>query len=691
MKDPKRARFLLALTFAILMADPVSAHLALPSASHVPGGASSGASSAPLAPATAPLAIPATDSSFHDGRSFFGRAPALTPIAPQAFSAAPPAGIQTVCPQTSTQQTVNQAQGTAQDGDSTVYGCPFRVHDSKGLFGNGQIAVRDGDEQQMAFFSLHGDPANGPTNRSRSGLTHAAFTTGNQGINWEDQPTQYGGGGSGLAWLGESASGTMDSQGQLYAAYLWSLPNGNATTGYAGLIGLYKGQGTAADSGAMTRAHSSGKFIRGQLTTDIIPQLDIIDILPRIPPPPPANLTLDENATVAPPASQQDIGKEARPMNRSQERIAAVWFEKAVDYTNPSLKSGYAGWIDGAIATTQLKSDWMRLRMDRNHTNEQVIGPCMDASNPVSWNGFIYVVCEVDNGYNHRSRARIGDLDMWAIDPLTGNSTIVSFTGLRGGHPKLAVTPDGYFALVSETDHGRHLPMTLDGTFGFYGIQWSRSEDMGPELHRIAGNHDTYDLHLNAIAISPTEKTVAFVYMEWQRNRTAEAPDPNKPVVVDPQNPTPPAPRLLDYQKFIVTTNECEFPRAIAASLVELGSGLDPRQTDAYQKDAKMFDDHQDGLVANTWSNGDEMFTFAINDYGAMQVAAVKAISASAPCDVSNPPIVVQAAAPPQALSLTNPALTVTSAAVGTGAVAMVAYLLTVKRRVAHIAVTEAK
>ncbi|MEK6984867.1 MAG: hypothetical protein AABX89_00585 [Candidatus Thermoplasmatota archaeon] len=705
MLDRPWARLIVSVALVLLVA-PSSAHLAglaVPGASApsaaTPNLATASSSAQPFSPAALAPAATALDlmplpgvvdlNTLRHGRMLVSHA--LTPIPLDTGyrnAAAAPAQLQFSCPPTTNQDYLQQFVDPS-DPDRTVYGCPFRVYDSDYHFGNPQLAIDPDDPSGMAFVALHGNPApNGPTPRSRNDLTHTAFTTGNQGLSWTDQPTSYGGGGNGLAFLGESASIATDSRGNNYILYLWSLPNGNETTGYQGLIGLYKA-GHSSEQNSASSSYTSGHYVRSRSPTNIIANAYVLNIPPRIPPPPFANYTLTANGTVPPPANETQIGQEANPVNRSEERVAAVWFEKAVDYRNST--TGYAGWIDATIGTVNDKNDWKRL--DARLNSSQLIGPCMDASNPVAWDGRIYVACVVDNGYSHRSRARIGDIDIWALDPLTGNTTYVSTTGLRGGHPILAATPDGYFAIVSTLKQGATQPARIQGSFGYYGTQWEATgSDMGPELHRLLGNHDTFDLNVNALAITPTEKTVAIVYMEWQSNRTAETTDPNQPPpVVDPTNPVPPSPQLTDFQKLVVSFNQCTFPGAIAASVMQLGTGVDPQNLEAYTIQPSLFDDTQDGLVAHKNAIGEDVLTFAVNDYGAMQVGSILAAPASTACQLPIPPANVPPPPLATALGLPNAAITAVGSVLGLAAISMVTYLLTVKRRVAHFAVAEAK
>jgi hypothetical protein len=225
--------------------------------------------------------------------------------------------------------------------------------------------------------------------------------------------------------------------------------------------------------------------------------------------------------------------------------------------------------------------------------------------------------------------------------------------------------------------------------FGWYGRGWSRGGNIGPDLHRrLGGSVPLRDASINAIAVSQREKTVALVYMEWAQ-RQNEVPAQPPPTLPDPTHPTAPTPVLTDFRKYIVTYNECDFP--IAASQMQLGAGVDPNNLNAYLKQPAIFDDFQDGLVSYREPNGEDVFYFAIDDYGAIQYGAVVTNLASSFCAVTPPLAPVGMAGIPQSLANASTASLTVGSVVGVTAVAMVAYLLTVKRRVAHFAVAEDK
>lgn len=621
-----------------------------------------------------------------------GRATAPAKCNQGAASIANVPDLQFCCPKTLAPYG-SESGSTGIGADRYDYtGCPFRIYDSAGAalnangvqkdyhFGNPQITVNRNNEAEVAFCSLHSESANGPTPRSRaSGSSQTTFTSADQGITWADQPPNDTPG------LGESASCTMDSDGNIYVGYLYSQDNGNATSGYGSTIWLVKA-GTAHDPGSVGQAYAGGVEIHGRTGLNPIPSLNVIDVPAYIAPPP-----VYTNDTYGPPANESEVGNQAVPQpNAGDERVGAVWFERCTEYVRHvegaqvcKSSNGMPGWIDAAFTTIGASDNWTRL------TDKQLIGPCMDASNPVQFDGEVYVACEVEKGYDARSRAKIGDIDIWRINPMTGNTTIVSSTYVVGGHPLLATTSTGYMVMVTTKYTGPTTGAAIFAAFGWYGRGWNPTGvNLGPQLHRMAGSHRMRDAGVTALAISETEKTSILEYMEWDNlgNKT-DVPDPP---MIDPNNPgVPTPPAIKDFQKSFVTFNSCNFP--LAAARLETGTGVSADNADAYGQNPAIFDDNQDGIQSYTEAGGSDLFYFAVNDYGAMQYGTVLTAAASSLCPVP-PPLPPAPPLPiPQALTLGNPALTGVGAVVGATAVAGVLYLVTAKRRTMNLAVAEAK
>jgi len=562
----------------------------------------------------------------------------------------------------------------ATSGDRTdVTGCPFRVYDDTYSFGNVALAINPRDSRQAIFTALHSAPDDGgPTPRSRSASqTHTAFTSYTQGVQWNDQPINSA---PGMGVFGEASDVAMDPDGNTYIAYLWSAGVSNAT--YGSTIGLYK-SGHTEDQRAVSGSYGDPAVIEGRTQTNPIARIDLQYVAPYVPPP---DLNATGNLTGGP-ATQEEIGNEAvGTTNATDARVAAVWFERAT--SPPYGPHGYPGWIDAAFADTGSSNVWSRLGDDA------LIGPCMDASNAVAYAGQLYVACVVDKGYAHRSRANIGDIDLWSIDPLTGNTTLVGATPLVGGHPMLASTTDGYFVLVT-TRLVDSQGAEVNTAFGWYGRSWTAGGDIGPVLHAMAGGRPVYDATVTAISLSERYKMFALVYMEWQTPSDPTA-IPQPPPAPDPGNPLGSRPRMTDYRKFLVVAKECDdFP--LGAAEMQMGTGIDATNLAAYSERPSVFDDFQDGLVNYREATGEDLWYFAINDYGAVQYGAVVTAATGSSCPIAPAPLPPPPVPVPQALTVASAANVLVGSTIGVAAAAMVLYLLSVKRRVATAAVAEDK
>lgn len=562
---------------------------------------------------------------------------------------------------------------SATGDDPVVHGCPIRVYDTGYSFGNPAVSVLDEDHTQAAFFSLHGAPSQGgPKDTSRTGLTHVTFTTDDQGLSWQDQPTDFPEGGGGF---GDFASGAIDSNGNLYAAFLWNFPRGQSQ--FDSTIGLYKGP-TTREFGGMVDSYDFGAYVDGREPGNLITAAHMI----RLPSFVPIKDEAAGNGSVEAPTTDEQNGEVAGAdlANATDERIVVVWHETAADYRNAT--TGKSAWIDAAWTDTGPQNRWTRL----NKT--ETIGPCRDASNPAYYRDKVYVLCVVDRGYDDRPRARVGHVDMWEIDPFGGNTTLMGSTDLFGGHPMLAMNEEGYsVALVynhDERDDGTLEDLDVRVAFSWYGRNWERiGADLGPQLRRIGGGDDLpiLDAHVTALTITTDEPTALMVYKEWHD-------DPQEITGMDPEDPAAIiGNRLTDYNKYVYSFNSCDFP--IAGAQMELGTAVDSNNADAYGQNPAVFNDIQDGLYTTREPNGEELTYFAINDYGAMQFGAIVVASTSNVCFIPPPPPFIPPVPIPQALTITTPFSAAVGAAVALPAAAMVAYLLTTKKRAASYVAAE--
>ncbi len=548
--------------------------------------------------------------------------------------------------------------------DLVVYGCPIRVYDGPNWhFGSPALAVNPRDSREAAFFSLHGDPdPDGSTDQSRRTATHTTFTTADRGISWGDEPIH---GGPTGASLGDYASGTMDADGNLYMAYGWHDPVGPDQ--WDGSIGLFKAA-TTRDTGSVLRSYENPHYILAREIGNQIRSPHIVYV--EDPGSDAAQQFADANETQAP-SEENDFGEEAVDINRT-DHIVVAWHEKAIDWQNSS--TGLSGWIDFSWRTTDARQEWGRL------DTRQVVGPCFDASNPVVWQGSVYIGCVVDKGYKERTRARIGDVDIWKFDPETNRTSFVGFTGLNGPNPRLAAAPDGAMAALTVKVEAEQ-QVDVRASFGWFGRQWSAGvANLGPSLHGWAGGLDILSAHVTGIALTEDQHTLYVIYKEWNDVEGGSSlPDPTQ-LDGDP-------PRLHDYRKVLVAMNACEILQAAA---MELGQGIDAASYSAYMSHPAMFNDIQDGMQYVREPNGEELVYFAINDYGAMQFGAIVEGAVGEPC--ANFPIALPSIPPPpvpQALATGLPANYGVGALVGAASLAMVGYLLAARRRAPSLVTAE--
>ncbi len=582
-----------------------------------------------------------------------------------------PPGIQFVCPGVDGGTSVNDGYNTL----TMRATCPYRVVDDADLLGSTQIAVRWDDPREVAFFSLHGaGTTEGPTSRSRdpdppatdtvTGLSHTIFSSTDQGRSWSDNPW-------GQEGFGEHVSGVMDLRGNLYAAALWASP-GRAPGTFDYHFKLYKGDTVQTDVG---RTYYNHRLVEARAPGNEIPEVNLAFVPPRI-------VLADGNATngtgpVAP-AEPGQVGNYTTPQNETALGggwVMAVWHERAADLGNATA-AGKSSWIDAAWSDTGPRNNWTRL------ADDELIGPCMAASNPVAYDGKVYVACVADAGYTARSRARIGDVDVWSIDPATGKTRLVDATPLSGGRPRLAARPDGYMALAS-VDVENEDRVRAEVAFGWYGKYWSPAGDAGPALYALAGGHPVRDGRITALGLLQDSNTLLLVYME-RVNTTLRAPEPN-PSTLDP-DPT----SQIEYKKLVTTFNQCD-GGPIAAYDLNLGVARHPFADGVVNDATGAFDDLQDGMQVVRDDAGNELAYFAYGDHGVVQYGAIVSSSVAGFCPVFQPPPIVPVPPVPAALTVSSPAATIVGSAVGVTTIAMVSYLLTVRRRAAVFAAAKAK
>jgi hypothetical protein len=558
---------------------------------------------------------------------------------------------------------------TVTDGTNTMTiraSCPYRIIDDADLLGSPQIAVNGDDPNSVAFFSLHGGGSvEGPTPRSRdpspegltlTGLSHTTFTSQDHGRSWHDNPW-------GTDGFGEHVAGTMDHDGNLYISALWSKRLGEGRFNY--VLKLYKEQ----DGRYTIATYQPSKTFSNRADGNTISGGDVV-FLPAARIEPLDNGTGNQTGNASKPADQGDVGNYTNgesygTENSPDDRVMAVWFEQALDWSNSS--TGKSSWIDAAWTDTTAKDNWTRL------ADDQLIGPCMAASNPVAFNGKAYVACVADSGYSGRSRAHIGDIDVWSIDPMTGKTRLEERTGLVGGQPKMASRPDGYMAIAS-VNVLEQANVEAQVAFGWYGKHWTAIQNTGSELHTLAGNHRPKEARVTSMALSQEKNTLFLTYME-RVDVEFETPDPNPSALdLDPN-------QAIEYRKIVTTFSQCTNGPLDAYDL-QTGVARHPFSDEIVGDRTGVFDDLQDGM--QYWRHpdtGQELLYFAYGDHGVIQFGALVGGASGEPCPITAPPLTLPSPPIPAALSTASPYSMMVGATVGATALAMVTYLLAAKKR----------
>lgn len=593
-------------------------------------------------------------------------------------------------------------QTAVQDGTNTLTmraTCPYRIIDDADLMGSPQLAVKQSDPNSMAFFSLHGaGSTEGPSPRSRdpspdgvntlTGQSHTTFTSPDMGRDWFDNP-------HGSDGFGEHASGAMDKDGNLYISFLWSKRLGNDEFDY--VIKVYKEQDGRFEIGN----YQPSKTFPNRAAGNRIEEANMVYV-------PAATLFPTDNATdgnstgnATGPADDGDIGNSTQGSsaglhNSPDDRVVVLWHERARDIANAT--TGKSSWIDAAWSDTSSADNWTRLAPD------QLIGPCMAASNPVQWNGKAYIACVADAGYGARSRAHIGDIDVWSIDPRTGLTTLEGISHLVGGTPRLAARDDGRMAMTTTRVLSED-EVQVQLEYGWYGRHWDVARNYGPELHRLASNtlvsngaippsaprpppasNSVREARITALAMTNQEDTVFLTYMERLNVGDVQDPNPNNPFI-SPDS-------VIEYKKLVATFTPCTGPDNVFD--LQVGTQRHPFAEAIVGNQTGVFDDLQDGM--QTWTDpgdGGQRVYFVYGDHGVIQYGALVATSSPSALSlncVSPPPApFLPTAAIPSALSATSPASMLVGATVGLTAASMATYLLAVRRKSANALATKAK
>lgn len=580
-----------------------------------------------------------------------------------------------VCPDSPNGLPVDPTGGST---DTVVYGCPFLVRDGQYSLGSASIALDHNDHNMVAFTSLHGGASEGdPYSHSRGNTqVHTTFTSWKQGTSWADQPPAPSTEPSNEA-RGSDSDIAIDSLGNIYGAYLYHNPRGDT---FDSIIHAFKA-GPISHSNVIT-AYGYQDIIGTRDQGNHIERIHLLhlpDVAASAAPP------ADPNET-APSADPGEVGQAARPGDANpDERVIALWHETAADHVNGT--TGLSGWVDAAWTDTGTSSDWHRLPED------QVIGPCSAGSNGVQWQGKAYVACVVDRGYADRARARIGDIDLWEIDPADNTTRLVGFTGMTSGGTVLMAQSvrdtDTYVGMLAwdrlVTDEGDLHRLEVKTGYAWLNtlhMPGGRLEvsptDLGIQLRQWGEGGDDlalHDAHVTAFEMTDDTYQSILVYNEWHddpQDIPEIGPDTDPLSVVDN--------RFTDYNKYVMAFNRCAGP--FAGYEAQLGTSVDTYNAQQYAENTGIFNEPRDGLFkTREASTREELVYFALGDYGAIQYGALIVHDQSSFCTPPPMPPIAPVSVAPQALTTASGASHMMAASFAVPAAAMIGYLLTVKRR----------
>jgi hypothetical protein len=607
----------------------------------------------PWAAADAGLARPLTPSP--QGSVHGGVAPATGPVLAPTRVAGPQGtrDFEFVCP--------NPRPGAAPNPpeDPVILGCPLRFRDTGNSLVNSAVAVDPADASRIAIASLHGTAVpDGPRDYSRRTQTHTTHVSLDGGATWADHFLDSGNQPSSAA-LGADVDLAMDSLGQIYLAFLFDKPSVGG--GMVSVLHLHTGRLDELDSYSgydfpWTPAPRAPSSIRLAHLAHV-----------------PAWGGLGDGNAGQPlegPDGRQ--GQANHTLAATPERVVAVWHESVLDPRDASLTQ----WLDAAWTGPRSGQAWQGLGADHR------IGPCSDGSNPVAWRGKAYVACVVAAGYSHRQGARPGDVDLWSIDPATGQTTPVGFTGVRGGgRPFLSLLETaegsllGVLAYTKVTEgakvvrletRGGYAWMTRDGS----EAAWTpMARSTGSQLRGLGGAVTLRDADITAFELVDASGAYLVVYKEWH----------DAPQTVEPDDPALLIGNvLMEYNKFLVAFDPCD--ALLAGYHVQLGSGVDAFNAEQRQHHPATFNSVKDGLWRVPTPGGFLVY-FSIDDYGSMQFGGLRGDAAAAGgCFVTPPPLSLPAVAVPQGVAATSSAGTWIGAGLGLVSLLMVGYLLAARR-----------
>lgn len=463
------------------------------------------------------------------------------------------------------------ANPNSPDRNNTNFRCPADIVDPEDIMSNPVLVIDPADPTLMAFNALHGGRGldSSPTNRSRNNHIHQPHTTfittdGRYEV-WQDNPYYsplappkdrtnpendpmaffYLPQLKGPRVFGEDNAAAVDAQGRLYLSSLYAFQGESNESAYQYAFGWWKAQ----------RLNRPPEYYTGVKLWKA-----------------PAAVSIDSAYLVYVPGS---------------DRVAALWRE-----TNAS--AAQKSYINLAWTVPGKGAVWYFLK-ERDR-----IGPCSAITNPLAYQGLIYVGCFADQGYTDgEGAAAVGRLQIHAIDARRD-----AWTSTWVDETTLSRTPQSANAILVDRTDGRMALVTagiaVDGrapflkvTNGEFGTAWDDPADYSAHLRGIGRTPGAtiVDARITAAAFVLRSGNLHFIYKErykFDEDRPTEAPEFYKALISVFTG-------AQQFNKLLPLGVDTEGAAAGGAGLCQL---YDFRWK-GYGKD--VFDDFHDGLVI--WQN----------------------------------------------------------------------------------------
>ncbi len=367
-------------------------------------------------------------------------------------------------------------------GTGVPAACPAYVLDREDILSQPILVIDPNNPEDIAFHALHGGRgihplpnAQPPSSRSRDDQVHQPHTTFRStdgGKGWEDMPyhapdsLQDRRTPPQREIYGEDNAATLDAQGRLTLASLYSYREGAATpTGTPGpfqyVIGAWK-------------SHPIGK---GPVDYHVNVKL----------------LTPSENAT--------RVDSLHATYVRGSDVITLTWREENADGSTIALR--WSRPQDGAL--------W--------NAADIAIGPCSAVSNPLAYESLLFIACRPN---------ATAPWEMRAIDTALWSVTDLGATPLSATHATLVERgQSGFMMLIGSGVRDDGSP-TVAISYGEQGARWSSPEEIGHDLTLAAGA-PILDARVTAASYHPQSGNIHLIYLERHEITSTNADGASQP------------------------------------------------------------------------------------------------------------------------------------------------------------------